>query len=200
MRGLAALAAVALAAALPLTAQASTSGPTTRAFESHPVGSVPSGCTTPSGYSPAAVSDQRAYPGAHSLEVSGQSTSSQTVVSCPSPAQQGAYLAFEVYPAALANGFIFDINGDTLAPVNFVDNAVFHLRVQPDGEIRWDDGVTWRPLAPAGTVPTGQWSQVQVAVPADLSDAWRGDGRGPRPRSTKVAPLPLARASADKAS
>jgi hypothetical protein len=154
------------------TASDSTSGAlSTDTFESDAVGSVPAGCTTPSGLTPATVSAARAYAGTHSLQVDDTSTTSMVAVTCASAPQQGAYLSFEVYPAELTNGFAFDIEGDALVSTGLAGGSVFHLGVDPDGSVRWYDGGTWRPLAPARTVPVGQWSQVQVAVPSDNSAA-----------------------------
>lgn len=168
---IAALVAAAAAAAVALVGPAAhaDTGLSTRNFESDAVGSVPVGCATPSGRAPALVSDERAYQSSHSLRVDDTSATSLVTVTCPAPAQQGAYLSFRVFPAALANGFQFDLDGDALIGTGLDVNAVFHLTGGPNGDLRWYDGGSWRPLAPAGTVPVGQWSLIELAVPADNS-------------------------------
>lgn len=159
------------------TAAAGTSGTglTTDTFESDPVGSVPAGCITPAGRAPATVSDQEAYQGSKSLQVDDTSPTSLVVINCPEPAQEGAYMSFEMYPAALAHGVDVDLDGtaqDYPAGLGGGNPAVFHLLVSPDGSIQWYDGSGWDPLAPAGTVPMGQWSQVQLVASADDSTVY----------------------------
>lgn len=168
----AALAAVTLVAALSCTlrsAQADTDGgATTYSFESDAVGSVPAGCDTPAGRAAATVSDEHAYGGAHSLQVHDTSSSSLVVVNCQTGSQQGAEMSLEVYPVD-ALGLMIDIDGVAGKPTGIDGNAVFHLRVTADGAMSWYSGSAWQSLAPAGTVPAGRWSLVQLAVPTDNS-------------------------------
>jgi len=168
-RSVAMLSALAIAAALsPTAANAEASGASTFTFESDTVGSVPAGCDTPSGLLPAAVSDEDAYQGEHSLRVNDTSTSATVGVTCTVAPQQGAYLSFEVNPRAL-QGFMIDLVGQSLLPTGQPGNSLFRLAVGMDGGIQWWEtwSATWRELAPAGSVPLGRWSQVQLAVPAD---------------------------------
>src|SRR5690348_11352621 len=94
--------ALAIAAALsPTAARADTGGASTFTFDSDTVGSVPAGCATPDGLLPAAVSDEVAYQGGHSLRVDDASTTGTVGVACTVAPQQGAYLSLEVNPRAL---------------------------------------------------------------------------------------------------
>jgi hypothetical protein len=137
-------------------------------FESDAVGSVPSGCATPDGLIPTAVSDEIAHQGEHSLRVRDTSTSATVGVTCPLAPQQGAYLSFHIHPWAL-QGFTVDLVGQSLLPTGQPGNSLFRLSIRGNGGIQWYETwtATWRELAPAGTVPVGRWSQVQLAVPAD---------------------------------
>lgn len=145
-------------------------GLATGGFESDAVGAVPAGCSTPSGRGAGAVSNSRAYAGTHSLRIDDTSSSLLYVVNCPADPREGAYLSFEVYPAALPHGFSFDVMGTTLLSPSSPVSA-FHFNIAPSGLLQWYDGGAWRPLAPAGTIPIGQWSRVQVSIPADDSAA-----------------------------
>lgn len=173
----AALAAVFLMAALSCTtsaAQADTGGgATTYSFESDPVGSVPAGCSTPAGRAPATVSDEQAYDGSHSLQVNDTSSSALVVINCQTASQQGAVMSLEVYPVN-AIGFMIDIDGIASRPTGIDGSAVFHMRVTANGAMGWYSGTAWQSLAPAGTVPAGQWSLVQIVVPTDNSIAYVG--------------------------
>ncbi|MGO1583933.1 MAG: exo-alpha-sialidase, partial [Actinomycetaceae bacterium] len=124
------------------------------------------------GYDPALVTDEAAAEGAHSLRVQDTSTEAAVGVTCPVAPQQGAYLSFDVNPTAL-EGFTFDIVGDSLVPTGHPANSLFRLRVTEDGSIQWYEQWTrtWRELSPAGSVPLGEWSQIEVAVPSDNAAA-----------------------------
>jgi hypothetical protein len=145
-------------------------GVTTRGFETDTVGTVPAGCSTPATRGAGAVSSTRAHTGTRSLRIDDTSSSLLYVVSCPAAPREGAYLSFEVYPAALPHGFSFDVMGTTLLSPSTPVSA-FHFNIAPNGLLQWYDGGAWRPLAPAGTAPVGQWSKVEVSVPADNSAA-----------------------------
>ncbi|MGC5628803.1 exo-alpha-sialidase [Georgenia sp. Z1344] len=144
----------------------------TLTFENDDVGSVPAECSTLDGYDPALVSDEAASEGERSLRVQDTSSDAAVGVTCPVAPQQGAYLAFDVNPTAL-EGFTFDIVGDSLLPTGHPANSLFRLRVIDDGSIQWYEQWTrtWRELAPAGSVPLGEWSQIEVAVPSDNAAA-----------------------------
>ncbi|GMA96482.1 hypothetical protein GCM10025881_33060 [Pseudolysinimonas kribbensis] len=135
-------------------------------LESDAVGSVPSGCGTPVGSVAPTVSAERAHAGRHSVRVTDTSPTSQALLTCATPAVQGAYLSFEMYPVAV-KGFAFDITGSALIGAALPGGAVFHLRLGADGALSWDQLGAWYPLAPAGTVPIGRWSHVQLSVPVD---------------------------------
>ncbi|MGC5617233.1 sialidase family protein, partial [Georgenia sp. Z1491] len=144
----------------------------TLTFENDDVGSVPAECSTLDGYDPALVSDEAASEGERSLRVQDTSSEAAVGISCPVAPQQGAYLSFDVNPTAL-EGFTFDIVGDSLLPTGHPANSLFRLRVIDDGSIEWYEQWTrtWRELAPAGSVPLGEWSQIEVAVPSDNAAA-----------------------------
>lgn len=136
-------------------------------YESDVIGSVPAGCATPSGRTPATVSDTRAYQGSRSLEVEDQSAQSMTAITCATVAQTGADLTFTVFPDITPNGFMVDILGN---PRNSTAVApVYHLLAGPDGALNWYDGSRWNQFAGAGTLPAGQWTSVELAVPSDYS-------------------------------
>jgi hypothetical protein len=137
-------------------------------FESDALGAVPAGCGTPAGSIVPTVTDARAFAGQHSVHVASASPTSPAVLTCATPAQHDAYFAFAIDPVSLAAGELIEIRGDTLTVSN---TAVFHFWVKPDGSILWSDGVSWRSVAPAGTVPMDKWSKVQIVTPADVSSA-----------------------------
>ncbi len=101
-----AIAAVSLGMAIPAAAVS-----TNFTFESDNIGSVPVGCATPANRTAASVSATQHYEGSHSLRVYDSSASSITAANCTSSPRQGGYLSFEVYPAAIPNGFTFNVNG-----------------------------------------------------------------------------------------
>jgi hypothetical protein len=173
LAGLAAAIASILVTALCLTAapaHATPSGsPTTAGFEADAVGAVPAGCSTPAGERDATVSTTHAYSGTHALRVYDGTSTAQTMVSCSVARQEGAYLSFEVYPQSLPNGLIFDIDGAPKSPNAAVGNAVFHLLVNPSGALYWYNASGWHAFTAAGTVPLGQWSKIELTVPADES-------------------------------
>jgi len=176
LRRTAVLAAALIAAGggMPLAAQADPSaGPTSYSFESDAVGAVPVGCATPAGKAPATVSAAQAHSGSHSLEVNDTSASALVVTNCEGFSQQGAQLSVAVFPVK-ALSFMIDIDGVAAKSPNIDGHAVFHLRVQANGSMGWYNGSAWQTLAPAGTVPTGQWSIVQLAVPTDNSTVFVG--------------------------
>ena len=160
--------AVAVAAA-GATGGRAVAAPTVRTFESDPVGQVPPGCTTPSGAASALVSAARGRASARSLRLDDPSTTTITKVACAQPAQQGGELSFYAYPAALPNGFLVDLLGHQKDVAG--TQSVFHLVVDGTGRIRWYDGVNWTQVAPAGTVPSGAWTSIDVRVPSDQSAA-----------------------------
>ncbi|WP_022919580.1 sialidase family protein [Ruania albidiflava] len=141
-------------------------------FESDSVGSVPGSCSTLDGYDPAVVSDEVASEGAHSLRVQDTNAKAAVGLTCPVAPQQGAYLSFQVNPQAL-EGFTVDLIGESLLPTGHPANSLFRLTVKDDGSIQWYEQwtATWRELAPAGSVPLGAWSQIEVAVPSDNAAA-----------------------------
>lgn len=140
-----------------------------RTYENDPVGQPPTGCTTPSGAAPALVTDTRGFHSRNSLRISDPATDASTETDCAQPAQHGARLSFEAYPAALPNGFLVDLLGEQQGISG--TSAVFHLSVDADGGIRWYDGAGWTRVAPAGTVRTGRWNAIEVRVPTDQSAA-----------------------------
>lgn len=141
-------------------------------FESDDVGSLPADCSTLGGYLPAAVSDERGYEGKHSLRLQDTSADAAVGVTCTALPQQGAYLSFRVSPQSL-QGFTFSLIGESLLSTGQPANAQFRLAMRADGSIEWYEQwtATWRELAPAGSVPLGSWTHVQVAVPSDHAAA-----------------------------
>ena len=137
-------------------------------FESDAVGSVPAHCSTLDGYDPALVTDEAASEGAHSLRIQDSSAEAAVGLACPVLPQQGAYLSFQVNPQAL-EGFTVDLIGESLVPTGHPANSLFRLTADDDGSIQWYEQwtSTWRELAPAGSVPLGEWSQIELAVPSD---------------------------------
>jgi hypothetical protein len=74
-------------------------------------------------------------------------------------------IRFQVYPDVLPNGFIFDVKANVTAGAD----VAFHFLVTATGAVQWYNGSAWVALAPAGTVPVGAWSSVQIN--ATLSSA-----------------------------
>lgn len=153
-------------------------------FENDPVGSVPSGCTTPAGNAPAAVSDQNAYHSTRSLLVSDLTSTAMTGVRCTGATRHGATMTLDVLPADLPNGFTVDFYGDLRGVAG--TQSVFHLLIDSSGQIRWYDAGGWTTIAPAGTVTPHEWNHLTLAVPTDNSvvhvwvgGRYVGDG-GPR--------------------
>lgn len=132
-------------------------------YENDTVGQVPTGCTTPGTDTPALVSNTMGYKSAQSMEISDPLTTKITVVDCAEPAQQGATLSWWAYPAALPNGYLISLLGDEKDISGTQD--VFHLLVGHDGHIAWYDGSAWTQVTPAGMVPLGQWSHLELRVP-----------------------------------
>jgi hypothetical protein len=159
---MASTAALAVATAGPATAQSGT----VRTFEQDAVGSVPAGCTTPTGATAAGVSDVRGYDSAQSLRLEDASATATTVVQCPDSTQAGADFGFDVYPASLASGFQFTLLGH-LQNYPGAPRSVFHLNVTPQGELRWYDNAGWTQVAPPGTVALSAWSHVRLQVLSD---------------------------------
>ena len=141
-------------------------------FESDDVGSLPADCSTLGGYLPAAVSDELAYEGNRSLRLQDTSADAAAGLTCTTLPQQGAYLSFHVNPQSL-QGFTFSLIGESLLPTGQPANAQFRLAMRADGSIEWYEQwtATWRVLAPAGSVPLGSWTHVEVAVPSDNAAA-----------------------------
>lgn len=139
---------------------------TTDGFESDAVGAPPTGCGTPAGNLTPTVTDTKAYAGSHSVEITDTSTAAQALLTCSTPKQQGAYLSFEVDPA-VGKGFTVDLVGTALIGAGLPDDAVFRLTVGSDGSITWDQLGAYYPVAPAGTIPIGKWSHVQLSLPVD---------------------------------
>ncbi|WP_084615050.1 sialidase family protein [Nakamurella lactea] len=166
--------AVAAALAVPLAgpAAAVTSGhpkaPVQWTFERDRVGELPTGCTTPAGTTPFAVTDERAYRSRKSLELNDSSASSLPMIGCAEPAQQGAALSFRANPAGAANGFVVDLTGSTAIG----SGVVFELQFRADGSVGWTDGSRWLPVAPAGTMPQQTWSTVAVGTTGDQDMAY----------------------------
>ncbi|SFS06787.1 BNR repeat-like domain-containing protein [Agrococcus baldri] len=137
-------------------------------FESDPVGSMPADCSALDGYLPAAVSEEAASEGNHSLRVQDTSAQASVGVTCTVVPQQGAYLSFEVNPQSL-QGFTFDIIGTSLIATGQPANSLFRLALRADGSIDWYEQwtATWRELSPTGSVPLDEWTQIELAVPSD---------------------------------
>lgn len=153
----------------PESAQQTTAaGDLSLGFESDAVGSVPAGCTTVDGHEPAAVSDDVASEGEHSLRVQDTSAEASVGLACSVDEQQGAYLSLQVHPRSL-EGFTIDLTGESLVPTGHPANSLFRLSARADGSIEWYEQwtATWRELAPAGSLSPDQWSQVELAVPSD---------------------------------
>ena len=165
------VACVTTALLVPVTAQAilADGDALTWSFESDSVGSVPAGCTTPSGRAPVTVSDETAYHGSHSLLLADDSATSLPAVTCVRPAAPGADLSFAVDPAAVPNGFMVDLLGTTTAGTHGV---VFHLLFRGTGAVQWYDGSRWLTVAPTGGPSVGRWSTVEVATTADQDMAY----------------------------
>src|SRR5579875_2682379 len=144
---------------------------TARTFESDPAGSVPPGCTTPSGALPATVTNACGYRSRQSLLVNDESTTAVAEIQCPAPAQTGAEFDFEIYPAQLRNGFLLTLLGN-LSTYPGGPRPVFHLEVTPSGSITWYDNAGWTQIAPAGTVPMAAWSHLRLQVPTDQQEAY----------------------------
>lgn len=138
-------------------------------FESDQVGSVPAGCVTPDGRAATAVSAEAAHSGKQSLLLADDSATSLPAVSCARPAARGIDLSFAVDPATVPNGFMVDLLGTTTAGTHGV---AFHVLFNGAGAVQWYDGGRWLPLAPAGTVPSGRWSTVEVGTTADQDMAY----------------------------
>ncbi|MFC8681509.1 exo-alpha-sialidase [Microbacterium ureisolvens] len=140
----------------------------TLTFESDPIGSVPPDCSTLGGYAAPAVSDQAAHDSARSLRVLDTSAATSVAVTCTVAPQQGAYLSLQVNPSSL-QGFTVDIIGQSLVPTGQPANSLFRVALRENGGIQWYEQwtATWRELAPAGSVPLGQWTHVELAVPTD---------------------------------
>jgi len=139
-------------------------------YESDAVGSVPAGCTTPSGRAAETVSADIAHHGSHSLLLADDSTSSLPVLNCARTAVPGADLSFAVDPAAAPNGFMVDLTGTTTTST--ASTVVFHMLFRGNGAVQWYDGARWLPLAPAGTLPVGSWSRVEIGTTADQDMAY----------------------------
>ncbi|MBD3942676.1 exo-alpha-sialidase [Microbacterium sp. NEAU-LLC] len=144
----------------------------TLTFESDPVGALPPDCSTLGGYTAAGVSDEAAHEGARSLRLHDTSTTASVGVTCTNLGQQGVYLSFQLNPLSL-QGFTFDVIGRSLQPTGQPANSLFRFAARADGGILWYETATssYRELAPAGTLPGGQWSRVTVAVPTDHAAA-----------------------------
>ena len=169
-----------VAALLPvLPAVAGT--PISWTYETMAVGTVPGDCTVPSGRASELVSADRAFTGTHSLLLADSNPGALPVLNCTATGTTGMSLTFEVYPAALAHGFMVDMVGTTTA--SSTDAVVFHLLFRADGGVQAYDGTRWLPLAAAGTLPLGQWSKVQVGTVsnnrmlyASVNGTFRGTG------------------------
>lgn len=137
-------------------------------FETDAVGSLPPDCSTLDGHLPAAVSDDIAQEGVHSLRVHDTNATASVGLTCTVVPQQGAYLSMQVNPQSL-HGFTVDIIGTSLVPTGQPANSLFRLALRADGGIQWYEQwtATWRELGPAGSVPLGQWTQIELAVPSD---------------------------------
>jgi len=137
-------------------------------FESDPVGSIPPDCSTLETYIPAAVSDEVSYEGGHSLRVHDTSATASAGMTCTVLPQQGAYLSFQVNPRSL-QGFTVDLIGKSLIPTGQPANSLFRLALRADGAVQWYEQwtATWRELSPAGSVPLGEWTRMELAVPTD---------------------------------
>lgn len=137
-------------------------------FENDPIGSLPPDCSTIEGYTPAAVSDEIAYESAHSLRVHDTSATASVGMTCTVLPQQGAYLSLQVNPRSL-QGFTVDLIGSSLIPTGQPAGSLFRLALRADGGIQWYEQwtATWRELSPAGSVPLGEWTRIELAVPTD---------------------------------
>lgn len=162
VRYCAALAVVAATLVPAGTAAIADSAPTTWTYETDEPGSVPAGCATPAGKAPVTVTDEQGYDSEQSLKLDDQSASSLPTIDCPRPAQQGAQLRLRAKPE-VANGFMIDLTGTTTVS----SGVVFHLLFRTDGSVNWYDGGRWLPVAPAGTLPQGSWSQIGVGATTD---------------------------------
>lgn len=138
-------------------------------FESDAVGSVPAGCSTPSGRAATAVSADTAYDGSHSLLLADDSATSLPAVDCPRPAAKGIDVRFAVDPATVPHGFMVDLLGKTTAGT---EGVVFHVLFNGAGAVQWYDGARWLPVAPAGSLPIGKWSTIEVGTTADQDAAY----------------------------
>lgn len=144
--------------------------PAARTFELESLGAVPAGCQTPGGAVAATVTDTRGYQSGRSLRVRDAASTTRTEVECHGLARRGADLTFDVFPAALPNGFLLSLLGH----VTGLDASqpVFHLLVSADGSLSWWDGHGWTPLTAPGTVPVGEWSAIRVQVPPGQAQAF----------------------------
>src|SRR5699024_9715313 len=116
--------------------------------------------------------DERAHEGNRSLRLQDTSADAAVGVTCTTLPQQGAYLSFHVNPQSV-QGFTFSLIGESLLPTGQPANTQFRLAMRADGSIEWYEAwtATWRELAPAGSVPLGSWTNVEVAVPSDNAAA-----------------------------
>ncbi|WP_263164970.1 sialidase family protein [Streptomyces sp. SCSIO ZS0520] len=141
----------------------------TRDFDAEMPGQPPSGCTAPANAAPAVVSDVRGEASPRALRILDTSAAQGVETTCPAPAAPSGTLAFSVRPEALPNGFTFGLLGHRAG--GGAPSPGFHFLAGPGGTLSWYDGSAWRQLAPAGTLPTGRWTGVEVAVAADRSGA-----------------------------
>lgn len=158
------VAAVAAATGLlmPSLAAADTVQSTAWNFDASAVGTIPSGCSTPSGRAGIPVSAAVAPAGhTHSVELT-ESGSALPVLQCAQSATADATLSFQVRPQAMTNGFMVDLMGDSTAGPQ--SNPLVHVLFAASGAVQWYNGSAWQTVASTGAPPVGQWSTVQLSV------------------------------------
>lgn len=123
-------------------------------FENDTAGQLPAGWAE-AGAS-CSVSNTRGYQSSKSLRINDTSSSVLSLVGKVTGPSSSKVLEFEIYPAALPNGALFNIasssNGAT----------VFHFFIDTGGNLKWYNGTQWNVMGGAGTVSFNAWNTIRV--------------------------------------
>ncbi|MBO9606956.1 MAG: exo-alpha-sialidase [Paenibacillaceae bacterium] len=129
-------------------------------FENDATGSAPLGYTA----AMAAVGTARATEGTKSLRLY-DTTSTAQAVAAKSVGRSGTKtVSFDLYPAAVPYGAMFDLKGNNA--------AIYHFSINSAGALRYYNGSSWIALTGAGPATIGAWNHVRVEASDRSADVY----------------------------